>query len=383
MKIYNRLSKLAIVSSLAFGLTACGMFDNTDPRYVPAELTEYSASASVATRWVANIGSGGSYGFAPQLVNNTVYAATPSGAVAAVDVASGALRWRSGDKPLSAGVGSDGNTTAVVTNNGLVVAYDGAGNKIWESQASSAVNIPPAVGSGVVIVRTTDYRVQAFDAATGDIRWEVQRPGPALSLRTNARMVIADNLVIVGMPNGRLMAVDIPNGTVVWEGLVAASRGASDLERISDVVGMPVSISSLLCGVNYQGGSACFNMSEGGRKIWGENISSATGMTNDNQNLYLPSQNDTVYAMDIVSGQVQWQQNALLNRRLTSPAVYGSVVALGDYEGYLHFLSRANGSLKARLQLSSDPITSPPVATEHGILVQTGNGNLVLVGVSG
>jgi outer membrane protein assembly factor BamB len=48
----------------------------------------------------------------------------------------------------------------------------------------------------------------------------------------------------------------------------------------------------------------------------------------------------------------------------------------------VHVLSRDDGHLLGRIQVGSDPIVSPLVATTHGILVQTGNGNLVLVGAN-
>lgn len=383
MKVYKRIYKLAGATAIALSLSACGMFSDPDPRYEPAELTDYAPAVSVSTKWSVSIGSGGSYGFAPVVVGDTAYAATPSGAVAAIELGSGALRWRTSTPALAAGVGSDGRTTAVVSTTGQVLAYDAKGQQVWETQAASAVNVPPSVGSGIVVVRTTDYRLQAFDESTGELKWEVQRPGPALALRTSARIIIDSDIVIAGMPNGRLMAIDVATGAVHWEGSIANLRGASDLERISDVVGQPVALGPLLCGVNYQGGTSCFDLQQGGRKIWSQNISSATGMVTDQRRLYLPGLNDTVYALNLESGDIIWQQKALLNRHLTAPAAVGSVIAMGDYQGYVHLLSRADGEQVGRLHLGSDPISSPPVATERGVLVQTGNGNLALVGVSG
>lgn len=382
MRIPVRLFRAAVLSFAVVGLAGCGLFANTDARFDPAELTEYAPALSVSTRWSVSIGSGGAYGFSPQLVGDTVYAATPSGTVAALDLSSGAVRWRAGDEPLQAGVGSDGRTTAVVTRAGVVVAYDAQGREVWRSQAASAVNMPPAVGNGVVVVRTTDYRIQAFDESSGKLRWTVQRPGPALALRTSIRMVMMPDVLVAGMPNGRLLVVDTASGAVRWEGTVAASRGASDLERISDVVGEPLVLGALLCGVNYQGRTTCFDLSQGGRAIWSQDLSSATGMASDGQRIYMPDMRDTMHALDLQDGQEQWKQSALLNRRLTSPAIAGRAVAVGDYEGYLHFLSRADGQLLARVQLGGGPLTSAPLTTPRGVVVQTGGGNLILVGVS-
>lgn len=383
MRSTTRLLRAAVLCLATVSLAGCGLFTQKDARFDPAPLTEYAPSLAVSTLWTASLGSGGGYGFAPQVVGDTVYAAAPSGSVAALDLASGAVRWQVATKPLSAGVGSDGHVTAVVTQEGMVVAYDAQGKQLWASQAASAVNVPPAVGNGIVAVRTTDYRVQAFDAASGKLRWNVQRPGPALALRTSMRMAVEPHLLVVGMPNGRLLVLDAASGAVRWEGTVSASRGASDLERISDVVGEPQIIGPVLCGVSYQGHTTCFDVSQGGRAIWSQDISSATGLATDGQHLYLADQRDVVHALDLKDGHSLWQQSALLNRRLSTPAVAGPALAVGDYQGYVHFLSRADGKLMARLQVGSSPIQSALVASPRGVLVQTGDGKLLLVGVRG
>lgn len=383
MRSRVRISRMLVSGLLAIGLGGCGLFSVPDARFDPAPLTQYEPTLAPVTHWSASIGSGGGYGFAPAVVGDTVYAATPSGAVTALDLASGAVRWRTEGKPLSAGVGSDGRLTAVVTQDGQVVAYDATGKVLWQSQAASAVGVPPAVGAGIVVVRTTDYRVQAFDAANGKLRWNVQRPGPALALRTSMRMLITQDTVVAGMPNGRLMGIDAASGGVRWEGSVSSSVGASDLERIADVVGQPVAAGSLLCGVSYQGRVTCFDVAQGGRPIWSKDISSSTGMATDGQRLYLPDDRDNVYALDVKDGHELWKQSALLNRRLTSPAVAGPAVAVGDYQGYVHFLSRTDGRLMGRLMVGGGPLTSALVATPRGVLVQTGGGSLLLVGPRG
>ncbi len=380
MRTSFRLFRVAIMGLALTSLAGCGLFAEPDARFDPAPLTDYTPALAVSVLWSTSLGSGGDYGFSPQVVGDTAYAATPSGAVAALDLTSGAVRWSVGGEPLTAGAGSDGRTTAVVTRTGMVVAYDAHGKELWRTQAASAVNVPPAVGNGVVAVRTTDYRIQAFDESTGKLRWNIQRPGPALALRTSMRMAMVPNLLIAGMPNGRLMVIDTASGAVRWEGTVSASRGASDLERISDVVGAPLMVGPLLCGVSYQGRTSCFDVSQGGRPVWSSEVSSATGMTTDGQRIYLPDQRDVVHALDLQDGHQIWKQSALLNRHLSAPAVAGRAVAVGDYEGYLHFLSRADGALMARLRVGSDPITSALVATPRGVLVQTGDGKLVLAG---
>ncbi|MFA7438558.1 outer membrane protein assembly factor BamB [Castellaniella sp.] len=378
-----RFFRLALIGLLSGSLAACGLFADTDPRFDPAPLTEYAPSLAVAPRWSASVGSGGGYGFIPQVTGDAVQVATPSGSVAALDLASGAVRWQVRTEPLSAGVGSDGQVTAVVTQSGEVLAFGPQGTELWRSQAASAVNIPPVVGNGIVAVRTSDYRIQAFDAASGKLRWEVQRPGPALALRTSMRMRLLPDLLLAGLPNGRLILIDTPTGAVRWEASVSAARGASDLERIADVVGEPLIVGTQVCGTSYQGRTTCFDISQGGRPIWSQEVGSATGMTTDEQRLYLPDDRSRVHALNLTDGGGLWVQSALLNRQLSAPAVAGPAVAVGDFEGYLHFLSRADGALMARLRIGGGPITSALVGVPGGVLVQTGDGRLLRVGAGG
>jgi outer membrane protein assembly factor BamB len=62
--------------------------------------------------------------------------------------------------------------------------------------------------------------------------------------------------------------------------------------------------------------------------------------------------------------------------------VVPQALALADFEGYVHFLSRTDGHLLGRVQVGGGSVVSPLVGSSRGVLVQTGNGNLVLVGVN-
>ena len=380
--VSTRIVRASVMAASLFMLGACSMFSSSDTRYDPVELTQYEPEVAAQTRWSASVGSGSGYGFAPTVVGEAVYAATPN-AVAKVDLASGRVLWRaSPDLTLTAGAGSDGSTTAVAAGDGTVIAFDQNGTEKWRAKATSAVSVPPVVGGGVVVVRSTDYRIQAFDAGTGEYRWDVQRPGPALALKTAMQMVFTEGLVISGLPSGRLIAINASNGAVQWEAPVSISRGATDLERISDVVGAPQVAGPLLCGVTYQGRMTCFDVTQGGLPAWDIPFSSHSGMSHDGRLAFAPNQRDVVQAVDLRNGEPVWSQDALRNRRLTAPAVVPAAVAVADLEGYLHFLSRSDGRLLGRVSVGGGAVLSPPVGTPAGVLVQTGNGNLVLVGVN-
>lgn len=381
---FQRVLRSTALAASLLALGGCSIFSSTDERYDPAPLTEYAPGMSVRSVWSTSIGSGSGLGFVPAQVGEAIYAATPDGSVAKVELSSGRILWEAdADMKLSAGPGSDGTTTVVASPLGDVIAFDDTGKVKWKAKASSDVDIAPVVGYGAVVIRSGDYRIQAFNVETGERLWSLQRPGPALALRSAAQMQLAEGLVITGLPGGKLLAINVGSGNVQWEGTVATPRGASDLERLTDVVGAPqLAPGGLLCAVAYQGRIVCFNVSQGGRPMWAKDFSSASGMAVDSRFAYAPDQNSVVSAFALESGNNVWKQAALKNRKLTSPAALGGAIAVGDLDGYVHFLSSSDGSLLARLSVGGGAILSPVQATPSGVLVQTGNGNLVLIGTN-
>lgn len=384
MRFLNR--RLLGVAAAALSLSllgACSLFSTKDARFEPAPLADYEAAVATQVRWSVSVGKGSGFGFIPAVVSGRAYAATPSGQLSQVDLETGRVLWsKNVARNLSAGVGADPTVVAVAAQDGSVLAFDNTGNELWKAQASSEVNVPPAVGAGIVVVRSSDYRIQAFNARNGELIWSLQRPGPALALKTNIKMEIIDGLVVAGLPNGRLMLIDASTGAVQWEGVVSQSRGATDLERINDVVGAPLAVGPLLCGSSYQGRIVCFDLAQGGMPLWQQDYSTITGIATDGQFVFGSNQRDVVTAFSLGDGTVIWSQDGLLNRKLSGPAVINDQVAVGDYQGYVHFLSRSTGRLQGRVNIGSGAIVSPLVSTAYGVLAQSGNGNLVLVGVN-
>ncbi|ARP81007.1 outer membrane protein assembly factor BamB [Bordetella genomosp. 8] len=377
---FRRSAIVAACVAAALSLGACSLFSKDDTRYDPAPLTDYKPGMSVRQAWSVSIGSGGGLGFYPSVVGEAVYAAAPNGMVGKYDLLSGRAIWRTDTKAdLTAGAGSDGTTTVVASNAGDVIAYDDTGKQKWKVRATSEISEPPLVNNGLVVVRSGDYRITAFDARNGDRVWSVQRPGPALALRTTTQMIMAQGLVIAGLPGGKMMAISADSGNVQWEGTVATPKGGSDLERLNDVVGAPRLIGPLMCAVAYQGRIVCFDVSQGGRPVWAKDFSGAVGLGADDNAVYAPDSHSIVYAYSLRDGSELWKQAGLRNRRLTAPVAIGPAIAVGDYDGYVHFLSRSDGHLLARLSVGGDAVLSPLQTTSQGVLVQTGNGNLVMI----
>ena len=358
----------------ALAASGCG---GGSPGPTPASLPRIADPRPVHLVWQAGIGTAEQFNLMPALAGDSVYSAARDGRVVRFDAASGRERWRTYvDMRISGGVGADTRTVVVASDAGEVVALDAeTGKARWRARVSSEVLSPPAVGRGVVLVRSIDSRIFAFDAADGKRRWVYQRPSSPLVVRTPAGAVIRDDTAYAGFRGGKLAAIALSNGGLRWESTVALAKGTTELERVIDVVGDPAVQGREVCATAYQGRLACFDAANG-TQLWAREVSSVTGVTLDARYAFVSDDKGTVQAFDRSTGGVVWKQDKLTYRQLSLPLPAGNAVVVGDFEGYVHFLSRDNGAFLGRYNARGGGVRVPPLLLPSGPVVQTQTGTL-------
>lgn len=266
-----RIALKVLSASLLLATAGCSFLSSMNPfaskpstRNQPAPLVEFKQTLNTRTVWTASVGKAGNYAFSPALVRNDLYTAAADGTITRLDATNGQSQWRiNAGMPLTAGVGSDGQTVVVAGEKGVVLAFDNQGKLRWKAQASSEILSTPAVGLDTVVIRSMDNRVVAFDAETGTRKWFAQRTAPPLTLRTSPGIAIANSNAYIGLAGGRLLAVALATGAPRWEVAVGDPRGTTELERIADISGAPFVAGRDVCAVSYQGRIACFDTVSG------------------------------------------------------------------------------------------------------------------------
>jgi outer membrane protein assembly factor BamB len=90
----------------------------------------------------------------------------------------------------------------------------------------------------------------------------------------------------------------------------------------------------------------------------------------------------TVLTMDKASGSTLWKNDQLFMRQVTAPLVLEKYVVVGDFEGYVHALSREDGSLLARIKTDGSPILFAPAVLGKGLLLQTRDGGIYSIEIN-
>jgi len=351
------------------------------PVIKPAELVKFTETAQARILWHADAGDSGAYVFSPLVSGGDVYIANAKGRITRYDEVSGkeTLGINTSGK-LSGGVGGNTSTILVGTPEGEVLAFDHDGKPLWKTPLTSEILSAPQLDAGIAVARGGDGRIFGLDAANGTLQWTYQRQIPTLTMRTDAGVVLYHGGVFVGFPGGRLVVLNIENGAVGWEALVALPKGSTELERVTDVASPPVIDGRQICAVAFQGRVACFDLLSGAPQ-WGQEISSVAGLTIAGGRLYVSDEKSAVVAFDEITGETQWKQDKLYGRQITAPVATGQFIAVGDYQGYVHFLNSKDGEFAARVATDGSPIIAQPVALDDGILVLTQKGGVFAIAV--
>lgn len=274
---------------------------------------------------------------------------------------------------ITGGVGLGGDLVVVGTASGEIIAMNRSdGSLAWKARTSSEVLTPPQIRGDVVIVQSIDGKVAAYDAIDGRRKWLYTTSTPALTLRGTATPIINGNIVVAAFANGRVAFLDIELGLAAFDERIAAPQGTSDLERLVDIDGRMELIDNRLFVVSYQGRVVAIDVGSG-RMLWAENASSVVGLGSGFGNIYVGQADSQVSAFNADNGREIWNVDALLYRDVTTPVTISSYVAVTDYEGYVHLLAQSDGRFVGRRKIDGSGIQAGLIA-DSGRLYAMGDG---------
>jgi outer membrane assembly lipoprotein YfgL len=367
---FSRRLRLPVAGAVLALLAACSGGSNA-PK--PTALQAVAPVVAVQQVWTARLGTV-SFPMALSVSGNNLYAAASNGIVAAINARNGQDIWRlSLNTPLAAGVGSDGRIAAVVTQSNEVVAIL-EGREVWREKLNAQAYTAPFVAGGRVFVLTADRAVHAFDGNSGRKLWTQQRPTEPLVLRQAGVLLAVGDTLVAGLA-GRLTGLNPANGSLRWEVPIASPRGINDVERLVDLVGPESRLNNVLCVRAFQASVGCVN-AERGTLQWTKPADGSVGLDGDERWVFGVESDGKVVTWKRADGESGWRNEQLRFRGLTAPRVVGRSIAIGDAAGFVHLLSREDGTFVNRLTTDGSAIVATPTLVGETLVVVTRSGTI-------
>lgn len=386
-----QLRKLLLPGLLSVTLlSGCSLFNSEEDVVKMSPLPVVENQFTPTTSWSTSVGNGiGKYysTLHPAFADGVVYAADRHGVVKALSIDDGREIWsvNLAEKDgwfstraalLSGGVTVSGGKVYIGTEQAQVYALNASdGSVAWKTGVVGEALSRPVVSDGLVLIHTSNGQVQALNEADGAVKWTVNLDMPSLSLRGESAPTTAFGAAIVGGDNGRVSAVLMQQGQLIWQQRISQANGPTEIDRLSDVDTTPVVVNGVVYALAYNGNMTALDL-RSGQIMWKRDLGSVSDFVIDGNRIYIIDQNDRVLALSTDGGVTLWTQSDLLHRNLTSPALYNGYIVTGDSEGYLHWINVEDGRFVAQQKVDSSGFLTEPVVAGGKLLIQAKDGTL-------
>lgn len=376
----KQLIKYFLLFVFSLSLTACNGFFEKDNTRPPTPLKPIKSEVKPRLAWSTKTGSGteGEYlKMHPALSESAIFTASLNGKVTSVNQINGHINWQTATKlPLVAGPGVGNGIVVVGSQQGEVLALQQVdGKTLWRTSIPGEILASPVIANDIVVIKAVDGYVRGLSVQNGEERWSYQQTEPTMILRGSSKPLIQNGKVLVGFANGNLAQLSLADGQLFWQQPVAVAEGSFPIERMIDIDANPIIFEHRIYAATYQGSLAALDWGSG-KVLWTHDISTFTGMTADDNAVYISDAKGDVFAFNADNGFANWRQTQLEARIVSGPAHMGNYIVVGDAEGYLHWLSKADGHLAGRASAGKG-IYAAPIVNNHILYVLTSNGTLL------
>ena len=345
----------------------------------PTPIKELNSKISVDIEvlWSENIGEHNGDSLDIFNIDEFIYIASSDGVIKKLSIETGDKIWEKIlDKNITSGIAGNDESLFFSTSDGFLWAMDHDGELIWKTLLDGEVNSLPITYDSKVVVKINSYKIIQLNVKDGSIIWKYQAAIPPLTFKSEGKLVQSNNVVYLGLPGGKLIAIDSPTGGLIWESSISRAKGATEIERANDITSHPIIDGPVIFGVTTNGDISALDR-RSGKTIWTKPLSSFYGMAFDGYNLFVTHDTGSIYSVNKEDGEVQWRQADLKYRLVKLGALIKDYIVFGDYEGYVHLLSVNDGSILARIKLGDSQILNNIIKIDESILLlMTGSGDV-------
>jgi len=255
----------------------------------------------------------------------------------------------------------------VANSEGLLVALDRKGNEVWRYWLGSRLSGGMAAGSGLLVVGTPEGEVLALDAATGVEKWR-----NVVSSEVISPPAIGEGMIVVRTVDGKLFALDVDSGERKWFSdrnvPLLTQRGTS-----SPLIGGGIAVAGF-----DNGKVAAFRL-DNGQPMWEKRVGQPTGRSEIERIadvdtnpvmfgsvMYAASVNGTIIAVDLRNGETLWQRELSTYRNL---GIDAEMLFASNAQGHVVALDRRNGFvLWTQKALENRQLSAPAVIGEFVVV---------------
>ncbi len=321
----------------------------------------------------------------PIVANGRVYTIDTLGAVRAFDAQTGAMFWASqtpNDKGnemslYGGGIAYDNGRIFATNGLGYVAALDEAtGGILWQVRPGGPLRGAPTVDNGAVYVMSQDNQIYSLKESDGSSNWSQAAALEIAGVFGSASPAVGAGTVVAGFSSGELNAYRYENGRQVWQDALQRTSIRTSVSSLSDIDADPVIDNGQVFAVGQGGRMVALELASGQRQ-WELNIAGIATPWVAGDWVFVVTDDAKLLCLSRINGHVRWinqmpQFEHPKSKKgeidYTGPILAGGrLIAVGS-NGVIINIDPATGNYQSQTRVG-DGISLPPVVANSTLYV--------------
>ena len=340
--------------------------------------------SSLTLAWAANIGTGDSRKYRitadPVVAAGRIFTLDAQSIVTATSTSGGTL-WQADLRPkrdqagdaTGGGLVVAGDTVYISIGYGVLAALDAATGAVrWTQQLDASASGTPTVSGDLVYVTAGDNTGWAVNRRDGTVEWQIGASDDTNNILGAPAPALTDDLAIFAFGSGEVQAVFRRGGLSRWDASVLGKRPGRALSNVSDVTAAPVVSGNRVYLGNQSGRIVALDV-DSGMRIWSAREGATGPVWPAGDSVFAVSDLNELLRLDASDGSRIWgvelpnfterkpkkQSRVVINH---GPIVAGGRVLIASGDGALRSYDPKNGALVGSVEIPGGATTAPVVA---------------------
>ena len=322
---------------------------------------------------------------APIVANGHVFTIDTLGAVRSFDAQTGALLWASqtpSEKESTASLYGGG----IAYSNGRIIATNGLGyvaslderngGIVWQVRPGGPLRGAPTVADGTIYVMSQDNQIFSLKEADGARNWSQAAALEIAGIFGSASPAVGSGTVVAGFSSGELNAYRYENGRMVWQDALQRTSIQTSVASLSDIDASPVIDNGQVIALGQGGRMVALELTSGQRQ-WELNIAGIATPWVTPDWVFVVTDDAKLICIQRSNGHIRWVNQLPQFQRPKSkkgqidykgPILAGDRLIVVGSNGVVVNVDPSSGSFQSQTRVSAG-ISLPPIVANSTLYI--------------
>lgn len=328
----------------------------------------------------------------PIVANGRVYTIDTLGAVRAFDARTGGQYWASqtpndkGNESSLYGGGIAFDNGRIYTTNGLGYASaldERTGGIVWQVRPGGPLRGAPTVAGGAVYVMSQDNQIYSLKQTDGSANWNQTAALEIAGVFGTASPAVGQGTVIAGFSSGELNAYRYENGRQVWQDALQRTSIRTSVSSLSDIDADPVIDNGQVFALGQGGRMVALELTTGQRQ-WELNIAGISTPWVAGEWVFVVTDDAKLLCVARGSGKIRWINQLPAFEKMKSkkgqitysgPVLAGGRLIVTGSNGVIVNVDPLTGSFQSQTGVGAG-VSLPPVVAGQTLYIYADDGKL-------